>query len=380
MGVTNSGPLNLFISYAHEDEELCQKLLKHLSQLQRDGVKGWYDRRIAGGAEWAGEIDDHLNSADIILLLISVDFLASKYCYDVEMKRALERHDQTEDRARVVPIILRPCEWKESPFSRLNALPVAGKPVVDWPTVDHGLLSVVEGLRRVVEEVRMQASASPPAVAGATPAFREFPKARPLQRAGTVAAAILVVASGWLWWSKQQRYIAQGEASLDVGRYVEARQPFQQALLWNPLSSRAAHGLATARLYDLLTKPVQFSQSLNDLSKEAPNDPHLKILKGDYELAQDRRGEALEAYRKAAELSPHVAEAYHRMCFLLTWRATRAGPSSPARRRLSFRPCPPITALTSLRSFSGMVSMTRLSASTRRWSMDIRWRSWSKRT
>jgi len=240
MDVATSIPLNLFISYAHEDEKLCQKLLKHLSQLQRDGVQGWYDRRIAGGTEWAGEIDEHLNTADIILLLISADFLASKYCYDVEMKRALERHDQTEDRARVIPIILRPCEWKKSPFSRLNALPVDGKPVVDWPTVDHGLLNVVEGLRRVVEELSTQASGSPPAASGATPAFREFPKVYPLRRAGA-AAAILLMAAGWFWWSKQQQYMAQGEASLDVGRYVDARQPFQQALRWNPLRSRAAH-------------------------------------------------------------------------------------------------------------------------------------------
>src|ERR1035441_10079450 len=152
MSTTPAGPLNVFISYAHEDDGLCRRLLKHLSQLQREGVQGWYDRRLTGGTEWAGEIDEHLNTADIILLLISPDFLASRYCYDVEMKRAMERHDQ--DHARVVPVILRPCDWQNSPFARFNALPKDGKPIVDWKTRDHGFLNVVEGLRRVVEELR----------------------------------------------------------------------------------------------------------------------------------------------------------------------------------------------------------------------------------
>src|ERR1035441_4672290 len=78
MSAAPPGPLNVFISYAHEDDGLCGKLLKHLSQLQREGVQGWYDRRLTGGTEWAGEIDEHLNTADIILLLISPDFLASR--------------------------------------------------------------------------------------------------------------------------------------------------------------------------------------------------------------------------------------------------------------------------------------------------------------
>src|SRR5690348_17623516 len=116
--------LNLFVSYAHEDEALCTRLLTHLSQLRRSGVDGWYDRRITGGSEWAGQIDEHLEAAQIILLLVSADFLASEYCFDVEMKRALERHDRGQ--ARVVPVILRPCDWQHSPFAKLQALPRNG--------------------------------------------------------------------------------------------------------------------------------------------------------------------------------------------------------------------------------------------------------------
>ena len=315
MSAAPPGPLNVFISYAHEDDGLCGKLLKHLSQLQREGVQGWYDRRLTGGTEWAGDIDEHLNTADIILLLISPDFLASTYCYDLEMKRAMERHDQ--DHARVVPVILRPCDWQNSPFARFNALPKDGKPIVDWKTRDHGFLNVVEGLRRVVEELRARARATiaPPGGAGQpTPAFRSFRDTSRLKRAG--AAAVLLLAAAWLWWSKQQQYVAQGEAFLDIGRYAEARQPFRQALQWNPLRARASRGLETAKLYDLLSKPVEFAQQLNRLSKEAPNDAHLKILEGDYELKQRHADEALRDYQAAADLNPHVAEAYFRQCVL----------------------------------------------------------------
>jgi len=104
MSTAPAGPLNVFISYAHEDDRLCRQLLKHLSQLQREGVQGWYDRRLTGGTEWAGEIDQHLNTADIVLLLISPDFMASRYCYDVEMERALDGIHQLWKRAEKVGV------------------------------------------------------------------------------------------------------------------------------------------------------------------------------------------------------------------------------------------------------------------------------------
>src|ERR1041385_2818241 len=102
-------PLRVFLSYSHRDEELFQRFLIHLSQLEREGlIEPWHDRRITPGAEWAGAIDDSLNGADIVILLVSADFLASDYCNDVEMTRAIER-SKTEN-ARVVPVILEPCD------------------------------------------------------------------------------------------------------------------------------------------------------------------------------------------------------------------------------------------------------------------------------
>ena len=75
-------PIAVFFSYAHRDEALRNKLADHLRLLERQGIiTGWHDRRITGGTEWAGAIDDHLRTAQIILLLISSAFLASDYCY-----------------------------------------------------------------------------------------------------------------------------------------------------------------------------------------------------------------------------------------------------------------------------------------------------------
>ena len=95
-------PATVFYSYAHEDEALRDELEKHLSLLQRQGtITAWHDRQITPGTDWQREIDQHLDKASLILLLISPDFLASDYCYTIEMQRALERH--RAGKARVIP-------------------------------------------------------------------------------------------------------------------------------------------------------------------------------------------------------------------------------------------------------------------------------------
>src|SRR5437016_1404278 len=128
-------PLSVFISYSHQDEKLRERFLIHLTELKRQClIEPWHDRCITAGGNWAGAIDENLNSAHIVILLVSADFLASDYCHDVEMKRALER--SRTDETRVVPVILEPCDWQTSLFAGFEALPKEGKPVVDWPTED----------------------------------------------------------------------------------------------------------------------------------------------------------------------------------------------------------------------------------------------------
>jgi TIR domain len=143
-------PIKVFISYSHRDDELKDTLITHLANLKRQKkIAAWQDRAIEGGQEWEAQIKQQLESAQIILLLISPDFMASDYCYDVEMERAITRHDAGT--ARVIPVILRPCDWKDSPFSKLQALPKEAKAVTQWGDRDAAFLDVVQGIRRAVE-------------------------------------------------------------------------------------------------------------------------------------------------------------------------------------------------------------------------------------
>ena len=144
--------IRLFYSYSHEDESLRDELAKHLSSPKRQGIIAeWHDRRIGAGDEWKGAIDENLEEAQIILLLVSSSFLASDYCWDVETKRALERHNIGD--AKVIPIILRPCDWHGAPFGQLQALPKDAKAVTTWTNKDEAWTDVALGIRRAVESM-----------------------------------------------------------------------------------------------------------------------------------------------------------------------------------------------------------------------------------
>jgi tetratricopeptide (TPR) repeat protein len=145
-------PAQLFYSYSHKDEKLRDQLETHLSTLKRENrISAWHDRRITAGTEWKGEIDEHLKNSSVILLLVTANFLASDYCNDVELHFAMEQHEH--GRARVIPVILRPCDWKTTIFAKLQALPTDGKPVINWKTRDDAFLNVVEGIRKALDEL-----------------------------------------------------------------------------------------------------------------------------------------------------------------------------------------------------------------------------------
>lgn len=152
-------PVKIFICYAREDEVLLNQLKTHLMPLQRRNIiEMWYDRNINAGAEWERQIDRNLNTAQIILLLISRSFMASDYCYSVEMSRALDRHKRGQ--ACVIPIILSPVLWHDSPIGELQALPTDGKPIMSsqWYNIDEAFLNVAEGIRKAVEEMSLISS------------------------------------------------------------------------------------------------------------------------------------------------------------------------------------------------------------------------------
>lgn len=142
----------LFFSYSHADENLRDLLERHLSALLRQGIiTAWHDRRITAGKDFAESIDENINLADVILLLISPDFIASDYCYEIEMRRAMER--QGKGNARVIPVILRPCDWHELPFGKLLAAPKDGRPITKWPDMDDAFLDVVRAIKNALREM-----------------------------------------------------------------------------------------------------------------------------------------------------------------------------------------------------------------------------------
>jgi hypothetical protein len=161
--------VTLFFSYSHRDEALRDQLETQLSMLKRQGfIETWHDRRITAGEAFDRAISANLERADIVLLLVSPDFLDSDYCYDKEMTRALERH--AAGSCTVIPLILRPCDWHDAPFGKLLAAPKDGKPITQWPNLDEAFLDVIRAIKGALAK-RGQSR-----TAGAEPALSVSPR------------------------------------------------------------------------------------------------------------------------------------------------------------------------------------------------------------
>jgi hypothetical protein len=145
--------IKLFYSYSHKDESYREELENHLSILRKNGyISEWHDRRISAGNEWEEDINFNLEEADIILLLVSSNFLASDYCYDTETIRALEKHKSKE--AVVIPVVLSPCLWLESKLSELQSLPRDNKPISTFDNKDVAWLEVAKGILEKVKKIQ----------------------------------------------------------------------------------------------------------------------------------------------------------------------------------------------------------------------------------
>lgn len=153
--------IELFFSYSHKDETLRDDLETHLAMLKRQGlIQAYHDRRISSGSELDKEIDAAMMRAGIILLLVSPDFLASEYCYGVEISKAIEKHK--DGSAIVIPVILRPCEWQQVPlFSKLMGAPTDNKPVTKWADQDDAFLDITKRIRNAISEVQPKSPAKP---------------------------------------------------------------------------------------------------------------------------------------------------------------------------------------------------------------------------
>lgn len=171
---------SVFFSYSHRDEDLRDKLEAHLAILKRDGtIDTWHDRRIDAGDDLAGSIDTSIRKADVILILVSSDFLNSDYCYNTELGIALERHEAGA--AKVIPVILRNCDWKKSRFGHLLAAPRDGLPVVKWPDLDDAFFDVVSQIRASLPKQTDNDPPAPPRSGGFAPVGNAGPRSSNLR-------------------------------------------------------------------------------------------------------------------------------------------------------------------------------------------------------
>ncbi|HET8853360.1 MAG TPA: TIR domain-containing protein, partial [Ktedonobacteraceae bacterium] len=253
----------IFYCYAHEDKPLRDELGRHLGPLRNQGwITEWHDQEIQPGTDWKQEINVHLSTADIVLLLISADFMDSDYCYGVEMQRALERHRTGE--AQVLPIILRPTDWEETPIGELQALPTGGKAVVLWPVRDEAYRDVVRGIRGVVrvllraekERARQaeQASVASPVSHPAASAFRHLTAtvthttrtclrlllAKPLALAVTLT--VLLSASAGIGFFVVPRLSSHPAGSTPTRLTYRGHTASVNTVAWSPDGSRIASG------------------------------------------------------------------------------------------------------------------------------------------
>ncbi|WOD42059.1 toll/interleukin-1 receptor domain-containing protein [Hwangdonia lutea] len=147
--------VKIFTSYAHEDEGLKDEMDKYLKVLKRSGkIDSWNDRELIAGQEWNEGIMNELANANIILLLVSVDFLASDFIWDKELAEAMKRHEAGD--AFVVPVILRNCKWTSMPFAKLQALPRNAKPISEYADRDAAFTEVATGIERLVDHILLK--------------------------------------------------------------------------------------------------------------------------------------------------------------------------------------------------------------------------------
>jgi len=262
MADTPRQEIKLFYCYAREDKSLRDELEKHLSWLKRRyQLTNWHDREILPGEEWEKAIDKHLNTAHLILLLISPDFMASDYCYGKEMQQALDRHKRGT--CRVVPILLRPTYWEDAPFSNLQILPTDAKPITRWPDRDEAFQDVVTEISRTIKDLLI-----PP--------------------------------------KTKEEWINESIALFNIKHYDEALAACEKAIQLDP-DYGIAYYIEGSILYRYQEALAVCEQAIH----LDPNNANAHIGKGNVLYNLKRYEEALIAYEQAIGLDPNNAIAYN---------------------------------------------------------------------
>jgi tetratricopeptide (TPR) repeat protein len=266
--------LKLFYCYAREDRALRDELDLHLSGLKRQRyITSWSDREIAPGVEWEKEIDTHLNTADIILLLVSPHFMASDYCYGVEMERALQRH-QTGT-ARVIPIVMRPVDWHGAPFSTLQMLPTDAKPITRWPDRDEAFWDVATNIRLMIQKLNLVKTTQE-----------------------KVASSLSVSKANIV-----ENLMEQGNTLLDHGQYDEAIEVFDRVLPLDPNNSNAYNNKGSA--LNGLGRYEEGLASCETAIRFNPNNSMAYNNKGVALYLLGRYEEGIAAYNSALRIDPN---------------------------------------------------------------------------
>jgi len=274
-------PVKIFFCYAHEDELLLNKLKSQLTPLQRQGlIDVWHDRDISAGTDWEQQIKGHLNAAQIILLMVSPDFMVSDYCYGIEMQRALERDEQGE--ARVIPIILRHVYW-QGVLGRLQALPTDARPIKSWSDLDEALYYVTEGIRKVIGEITTKSS-SPSPVQSTPSVLQTSPPTIPSDKVQKT----------------KEQWLEEGKRLRNRKRYEEALAAYEQAIRIDP-NNALAYSNKGYILYEL----KMYEEALAAYDQVIRLDPNYAFVyhnKGNALYGLNRKEEAQQAYEKDRQL------------------------------------------------------------------------------
>jgi tetratricopeptide (TPR) repeat protein len=241
--------IKLFYCYAREDRALRDELEIHLSLLRRQyRLSSWHDREILPGERWEEAIDQHISTADIVLLLISPHFLNSDYCYGIEMQRVLERHKLGI--CRVVPILLRPTYWEDAPFSHLQILPTSAIPISRWPDRDEAFADVVTGISKIIKELLVSLKTKEDWLKDGT----DFENLKRYEEALVAFEQAIRLDPNFA-----AAYNRKGYALIELKHYEEALVAFEQAIRLDPNFAAAYNG----KSYVLIELKIKEGYSTN---------------------------------------------------------------------------------------------------------------------
>ena len=228
--------IKIFCSYAQENRQHRDHLVRHLSALQHLGyVEIWHDREILPGMLWEQEILEHLDSADLFVPLVSSYFLSSRYCWGVEMSRARERWEQGE--VSIVPILVDPVDCEGTPISTFQLLPISpkdakAKAVSKWSNREEAYEHITKKIRKVIHPLLARKWKQQGDVYKTT-----------RQHELTLHANEMAISFDP---HDPSFYVGKGDALFQLKRYKEAIKAYDEAIRLDPTCGQAYQGKGDA--------------------------------------------------------------------------------------------------------------------------------------